>query len=152
MTKGGGFPLRASGHDRADVHLAIGDDDTINQEFDPLSALRKGQRIPRRPETVAACLDALGQRGHMDLLLRLRLQLAQLMWQALLCVGHLLMFAFELVAADEVRQRDLQEPRLLPFQLREGLLERAAPRLEGLREPRTALGALQCVGHQCRLP
>jgi hypothetical protein len=104
MTKGGGFPLRASGHDRADSHLAIGDDDTINQEFDQLSALRKGQSIQRRPETVAEGLDALGQRGHIDLLLRLRLQLAQLMCQALLGVGHLLMFAFELVAADDVRQ------------------------------------------------
>src|SRR2546427_4266971 len=121
MTKGGGFPLRASGHDRADCHWAIGDDDTITQECDPWSALRKGQRMPRRPETGAEGLEALGQRGHLDLWLRLRRQWAQVMGQALWGVGHLLRFAFDLVAADAGRQRDLQ-----------------APRVEGVREPRTA--------------
>ena len=79
MTKGGGFPLRAGRHHIADFHLAIGDNDTINEEFDQLSALRKGQRLQRRAETVAKGLEALSERRHIDLLLRLRLQLAQLM-------------------------------------------------------------------------
>ena len=47
----------------------------------------------------------------------------------MLCVGPLLMFAFELVAANDVRQRDFQESRLLPFQLRQGLLKRPTPGL-----------------------
>ena len=132
--------------------MAIGDDDTINQAFDQWSAVRKGQRRQRRIETAAPCLEALGQRGHLDLLLCLRLQVAQLMRQALWGVGPLRMVAFELVAADEVRQRDFQKPRWLPFQRRQGLRERAAPRWQGLREPRTALGALQCVRHSRRLP
>jgi hypothetical protein len=79
MTKRGGFSLRARGHNIADFHLTIGDDDPINEQFDQLSALRKGQRIQCRPKTAAKSFDAVGERGHIDLLVCLRLQLAQLM-------------------------------------------------------------------------
>jgi hypothetical protein len=94
----------------------------------------------------------LRQSGHIALLLCLRLYWAQLVQQALMCVRHLLMFAFELVAADDLRQINLQAPRLLPFSLCQGLLECAAPRLSGVGKPRPALGALQFVGPQRGLP
>jgi hypothetical protein len=41
MTKWGGFALGAGGHHIADFHLTIVDDDSINEQFDQLSALGK---------------------------------------------------------------------------------------------------------------
>ena len=151
MTKWGGFAFGARGHHVANFHLAVGDDDTINEEFDQLSALGKGQRVQGWVDAVAEGLDPLGQGRHIHLLLGLRLELAQLLGQAVLGLGHLLSFTFELIAADDFSQSDLQQARLLTFQLCEGLLERAAPRLQGVWEPLTALGPLQCVGHQRRI-
>lgn len=148
MTKGSGFPLGARGHDIADLYLAIGDDDTIDEAFDQWSALGKGQRVQRWPETATEGLDAVGERGHIDLLLGLRLQLAPLMRSSLLGAGHRLMLAFERITAHEVGEIDFQKPRLLALQGRQGLLEGAAPRLQGVRKPGSALGALQCVDHQ----
>ena len=150
MTKWGGFPFRAGGHDVADFHLAVGDDDAIDEEFDQLSALSKGQSVQGRVDTVAESLDPPGQGRHIHLLLGLRLELAPLLGQAMLGLGHLLSFAFELIAADDFSQIDLQQARLLTFQLCEGLLDRAAPRLQGVWEPLTSLGPLQFMGHQGR--
>src|SRR5205807_1758426 len=90
MTKGGGFPLRARGHDRADVPWASGDDATSHQAFAQGSAWRNGQRLPRRPETVAEGRAALGQRGHLALGWRLRRHRAPWRGQARGGGGHLL--------------------------------------------------------------
>src|SRR4029450_10783874 len=49
-------------------------------------------------------LQALGQGGGIHLLLRLSLELAQLLGQAMLRVRHLLSFALELVTPHELRQ------------------------------------------------
>jgi len=41
MTKRGGFAFGPGGHDIADFHLSVIDDDTINEQYDQLSALGK---------------------------------------------------------------------------------------------------------------
>jgi len=79
MTKGGGFAFGARGHHIADFHLRIVDDDTINEQFDQLSALDKRQRVQRGLETLAKRFDALGQRCDVDMLLRLGIELPQLL-------------------------------------------------------------------------
>lgn len=61
MTKRNGFPLRAGGHDVADFHLAVADDDPINEQCDQLSTLGKHQMVERRADVVAKGLDAQGQ-------------------------------------------------------------------------------------------
>jgi hypothetical protein len=62
----------------------------------------------------------LGQGGGIHLLLRLRLELAPLLGQAMLRVRHLLSCALELVTPDDLRQLDFQQPGLLSFELGEG--------------------------------
>ena len=79
MTQWGGFPCGAGRHHRADVHLRIIDDDPINEQFDQMSALGKGQLVKRRLDTLAKLLDSLGQRRHIDVLLRLGIKLPQLL-------------------------------------------------------------------------
>jgi hypothetical protein len=49
-------------------------------------------------------LDALGQGGHIDMLLGLGIKLSQLLRQALLGVRHLLSFPLELVTRDHLGQ------------------------------------------------
>jgi hypothetical protein len=125
--------------------LAVGDDDTIDEEFDQLSALGKRQIVQRRVNALAKCLDPLCQSGAIHLLLRLRLDLAQLLGQAVLGLGHLLTFALELVTADHFGQVHLQQPGLLAFELGQGLTERFLPGLECLGEPGAPLGPCQFV-------
>src|SRR6266571_8547166 len=151
MTKRNGFPLRAGGHDVADFHLAVADDDPINEQGDQLSALGKRQMVERRADAVAKGLDALGQGGHIYLLLRLEIELAQLLSQAVLSLRHLLAFAGEFVPTDDGGQVDLQQARLLPFQLRQGLAQRLAPSVEGVRQPFPSLGPCQFMGNQSGL-
>jgi hypothetical protein len=79
MTKGGGFPSWAGGQDIADLDLAVGDDDAIDQEFDQLSALGKIQVFQGRLKALAEGSDSFRQFGHIDLALRLGVQLAQLL-------------------------------------------------------------------------
>src|SRR5262249_29366387 len=67
MTKRDGFPLRAGGHDVADFHLAVADDDPINEQCGQLSSLGKRQMVEWRADAVAKGLDAMGQGGHIHL-------------------------------------------------------------------------------------
>lgn len=107
MTKWGGFAFGARGHDIANFHLVIIDDHTINEEFDQLSALGKGQLGQGRTEPLAKSLDALSEGCNVHLLLRLGIELAQLVGQAVVRLGHLLMFPLELVAVNNIGQIDL---------------------------------------------
>ena len=75
----GWFPPWAGGHHIADFHLRIIDDDPINEQFDQLSALGKGQVVQSRLDTLAKDLDSLGQHHHMHVLLRLGIELPQLL-------------------------------------------------------------------------
>ena len=79
MTKWGGFACGTGGHHIADFHLRIVNDDTINEQCHQLSALGKGQVVQSRLDTLAKDLDSLGQRDHMHVLLRLGIELPQLL-------------------------------------------------------------------------
>ena len=107
MTKWGGFPLGASRHHIADFHLAIADDDTINEQFDQLSALGKRQMVQSRANALAKGLEALGQGRDIHLLLRLGIKLMQLAGQAVRGLDHLLSFPLEFAAADDLGQVDV---------------------------------------------
>ncbi len=148
MTKWGGFAFGARGHDVANFHLVIIDDHTINEEFDQLSALGKGQLGQGRTDPLAKSLDALSEGCDVHLLLRLGIELAQWVGQAVVRLGHLLVFPLELVAVNNVGQVDLQQPGALAFELREGLLEGLPPCLECLRQPCASLGTLQGLGDE----
>ncbi|SRR6266545_8001485 len=91
MTKWGGFPLGAGRHHIADFHLSIIDDDPINEPFDQVSVLGKGQCVKSWLDTLANPLDSLGQRRSIHVLLRLDIELPQLLREATLGLGHLLL-------------------------------------------------------------
>src|SRR5215468_8969318 len=110
MTKGGGFPCGARGHHRADCHLRIVDDDTINAPCHPLSALGNRSLVQWGLETLAKRLDALGQRRDMHVLVRLGLASPPLLRSTMLGLGHLLATTLELLARTHLCQGDIEEP------------------------------------------
>jgi hypothetical protein len=148
MTKRGGFPLGACGDDVPNLHLVGGDDDAIDQQFHPLSALGERELVQGRLHLPAKRFESLGQGRDIHLLLRLSLQLAQLLRQSLLGLDHLLSCALALVAPDDLGQIDLQHVGLLPFELREGVTEGLPPGLERLGQPFATVGTRECMGHE----
>ena len=148
MTKRGGFPLGARGHHIANLHLAVGDDDVIDEPFYQLSALGKRELVQGGLQPPAKGFTSLGQRGDIHLWLRLGLERAQLLGQALLGVRHLLSCALARVTPDDLRQVDFPQPGLLPFELGEGVAQGLPPGLQGLGQPCPAVGTRECMGDQ----
>ena len=89
------------GHNVANFHLAVVDDDTIDEQFDQLSALSEGHLFQGWVDALAESLNTVGQGHHINLLLRLGIELAQLLGQAMVGLGHLLPFALELIVTDD---------------------------------------------------
>jgi hypothetical protein len=145
MTKRGGFPLGPSGHHVANCHLVTGDDDVSDQPFHQWSALGKGQLVQGGLQPLAKGREALSQRGDIHLWLRLRLELAQLLGQAMLSVRHLLSCALELVTPNDFCEVDFQPPSLLPFELGKGVTQGLASGLQGLGQPCAAVGPGECM-------
>ena len=90
MTKGGGFACGACRHPRADCHLGIVDNDPINEQCHPLSALGKGQGVQSRLQALAKGFNPLAQGGNVHVLLGLGIALPQLLRSTLLVLRHLL--------------------------------------------------------------
>jgi hypothetical protein len=128
MTKGGGFPRRTGWQDIPNLNLVVCDDDTIDKQFDQLPSLGEIQAVQGRLDALAECSHSFGQFGHIDLALRLGIQLAQLLGQPIVCLLHLLPFTLEFVAANNFGQVGIQQPRLLAVELGEGILERLPAR------------------------
>jgi hypothetical protein len=128
--------------------LAVVDDDTIDEQFDQWSALSESHLFQGRVDALAEGLNTAGQGHHINLLLRLGIELAQWLGQAMVGWGHLLAFACERLVADDFGQVDVQQPLLLPFKLREGFAPSFPAGLQCLGEPRTPLGPLQFMGDE----
>jgi hypothetical protein len=148
MTKRSGFPLRTGGHHVANLDLVVRDDDAINEQFHQLSALGTGQLVQGRLHLPAKRFESLGQDGDVHLRLCLRVQLAQLLRQAVLGLGHLLSCARELVSPDDLGQIDFQQAGLLPFDLGEGVMQGLPSGLQGLGQPCPAVGPCQFMGDE----
>ena len=143
MTKRNRFPLGPCGHHIANLHLAIIDNHPINEQFDQLTTLGESQLVERGPEAVAEGFDAMCQGEHIDLLLCLCLDLPELLGQTLLCLGQFVPFPLEFLAPDDFGQIDVEQAGVLSLDLGERLTQGALARLEGLRKPLAALGALE---------
>ena len=151
MTKGGVFPRRTGWQDVADLDLAVGDDDTINEQFDQLSALGEREVFQGRVDALAEGADSFRQFGHIDLALRLGIQLAQLLGQTVVGLLHLLSFTLEFVPPNNLGQIRIQQPRLLAIKLGKRILDGLPAGLERLRQPFAHLRAFQFVRDQGRL-
>jgi hypothetical protein len=151
MTKGGRFSRRTGWQDIPNLDLAIGDDHTIDEQFDQLPPLGEIQAAQGRLDALAKAADSFSHFGHINLALRLGIQLAQLLAQPVLCLLHLLSFALEFVAANYLGQVGIQQAGLLALELGQRILEGLAARLERLRQPLAHLRPFQFVGDQARL-
>jgi hypothetical protein len=120
----------------------------IDEQFHQLSALGKVELVQGRVHLLTKRFESVGQRGDIHLLLRLGFELTQLLGQAVLGLGHLLSFAFELVTPNDFRQVDLQQPGLLPFELGEGITEGLPPGLQGLGQPFAAMSTREFMGDE----
>src|SRR6266702_3477668 len=104
MTKGGGFAVGACRHHRADVHLGIIDDDSMNEPCHQLSALGTCQLVQSRLQALTKCFTTLTQGGNVHVLLCLGLELPQWLREAMLALRHLLSSARTLLPLDHLRQ------------------------------------------------
>ena len=115
------------------------------------SALGKGQVVQSRLETLAKDLDSLGQRDPMHVLVRLGIELPQLLCETMLGLGPLLSSTRAFLALEDLSQVEIKEPSLLTFELREEVTQGLSTCLECLGQPGPHLGAFQCMGNQRRL-
>ena len=129
MTKWGGFAFGPRGDHRADFHLCIVDDDTINEQCHQLSALGKRQLVKRWLETLAKPLDSLGQHRDIHVLVRLGIELPQLLRSTMVGLGHLLSSALKLLTLDHLCQVYIEQPRLLAFALGQDIAQRLTSRV-----------------------
>jgi hypothetical protein len=117
MTKGGGFPLGPRGHDVTNLHLAIGDNHPINEQFYQLAALGDRELVERRPQAVAEGFDPMRQGQDIHLLMRLRFDLSHLLPHTLRRLGQLVPFPLEFLAPDHFGEVDVEQASLLPLEL-----------------------------------
>jgi len=129
MTKAGLCSGFAGGDDVADLHLAVVDDDAVDEEFHQLSALGKSGLLQPLLDTLAEGFNRSRDGRHFDSFLGLGFQLAQLRLQRPLLSGYLLALALHLGQGDDFGQVGFQEAFVLPCQLGQGLLQGLAPRL-----------------------
>lgn len=87
MTKGSGFPLGSRRDHITHLHLAIRDNHPINEQFYQLATLGESKVRERRCQTVAEGVDTMRSGEDIDLLLRLDLELPQLLAHTVLCLG-----------------------------------------------------------------
>src|SRR5262249_55723167 len=95
MTKPNGGTVAGGGEDVADLHITIGDNDAVDQEFDrrpPLLESRCGQSVA---DLGAKRLERRGDRTQGDMLLRYGVELALLGLQGLLSTGQREALAFK---------------------------------------------------------
>ena len=87
MTKGSGFPLGSCRDHITNLHLAIIDNHSINEQFYQLATLGESQVGERRGQAVAEGSDTMREGEDIDLLLRLGLELPQLLAHTVLGLG-----------------------------------------------------------------
>jgi hypothetical protein len=150
MTKWGRFAGWPGRDNIADLHSSVDHYHSIDQQFDQLTSLCKIQLLQQWHRALTKGAQAFGQAHDIQMLLCLRIQLPQLVLQALLRVGNFLSLSLELLPTNNLRQIDLQQAGLLALQLCQGLLQRFALRLKGLGQPLPALSSQQLMRQQCR--
>jgi hypothetical protein len=134
----------------ADLHSSVDHYHSIDQQLDQLTSLCKIQLLQHWRRALAKGAQAFGQAHDIQMLLCLRIQLPQLVLQALLHVGNFLSLSLEPFPTNNLRQIHLQQAGLLALQLCQGLPQRLALRQKGLGQPLPALSSQQFMRQQCR--
>ena len=122
-------PIARGGDDVADLHLAVGDEHPIDQQFHERAAPLEGGGGESGAHLGAEGVGAGRQRAKFELLLGDGVQLPLLRGEILLPPGELLPFAFERRQVEHPGHIGVEQALLLPLQFGRRLLHR---RLAGL--------------------
>jgi hypothetical protein len=128
--KKGLLPPRACRNHITDLHLAIADDGTIDEQFHQLSALGTVEAVQGGSEALTKGGDVASQPDEIQLLLRRRLQLVKLLGEPLLVLLALLPLPLKLITFNDGHQVYFQQPGLLTLQLFQCLPDRPSSRLQ----------------------
>jgi hypothetical protein len=135
MTKPNGGTVAGGGEDVADLDLAIGDNDAVNQEFDERPPLLESRCVQSVADLGAKRLERLGDRAQGDMLLRYGVELALLSLQGLLSTGQLVCLAFKGRQGEDFGEIGVEQALLGHVQLRQGMAQRRLPGLQLLGQP-----------------
>ncbi|MFZ0192771.1 MAG: transposase, partial [Streptosporangiaceae bacterium] len=147
-------PVGGGGEHVADLDLAVGDDDAVDEQLGQQPALLEGGGGQPGPDGLAECLDPDGDGAEFQLLPGCGIQLALLGEQRAAAAVQVLALAVQLGKGDDLGEVGVQQPLLLAFQLAQGLADGGLPGLELLGQPGAALrpgqraGDLGAVGQQ----
>jgi hypothetical protein len=113
LAKGPVRPVGRGGQHVADLNLAVGDDDAVDEQFGQLPPLGKGGGGQPGPDGLAETLDPLGDCLEFEALLGGGLQLPLLGEQGVVPAAQLLAFALEFIQPGHAGQVGIQQPLLL---------------------------------------
>jgi hypothetical protein len=113
----------------ADLHLAVGHDHPVDEQFDQQPSLGERRRCQPRPDGLAERLDPIGDGTQLEALLGDGVQLALLGQQRGAAAVQLLPLMLQLRQLHHLGEVGVQQPLLLALQLAQGLAE---GRLAGL--------------------
>ena len=148
MTKARGFPLGAGWDDKTDFNIFVVHDHSIDKQFYQMSALVKIQTFQGRLDTLTKLLDVFRQCEGLNLFVGLLVQQSQLLPETILGLRQFLALTLKFVTQDDFGQINLQEAFLLALQACQGLADRIALCLQGLRQPFSGLRTFQFMGDQ----
>ena len=127
--------------------MVIVNDNAVNEQFDKLTALNKGERGQGGLHTLTELLDAKREVSQVELLLGLGVDVMQLLGQPFLFLGEFSAFALKFGQVDEFVQMKVEQALLLAVELSEAHLQGLALTLQSLRQPGARLHPLKLVGN-----
>ena len=146
LTKRAVRPVGGSREHVADLDVAVGDDDAVDEQLGQLPPLLEGGGGQAGADGAAECLDPVGDGTEFQLLPGGGVELALLGEQGVAAAVQVLALAVELGQGDHFGEVGVQQPLLLAVQLAQGAADGGLPGLEFLRQPGAALGAGQRPG------
>jgi hypothetical protein len=128
-------PVGGRGEHVADVDLAVGDDDAVDEQLGQLPPLLEGCGGEPGADGLAECLDAVGDGLEFQPLSGGGVQLALLGRQGGAAAVQLVPLALEFGQGDDLGQVGIEKPLLLAVQLAQGLADGRLPGVEFLGQP-----------------
>ena len=132
-------PVGGRGEHVADVDVAVGDDDAVDEQLGQLPPLLEGGGGEPGADGLAECLDAVGDGLEFQPLSGGGFQLALLGCQGGAAAVQLVPLALEFGQGDDLGQVGIEQPLLLAVQLAQGLADGRLPGVEFLGQPGAAL-------------
>jgi hypothetical protein len=139
------------GDDVADLDLAVGHHDPVDQQLDQLAALLEAGLAKTDAQPLQHLGHRLGGRAHLDQPLALSGDLPLTGQQVGLLPGKGPVLPLEAGQVDHLGQVGLQQPLALAGHARPHLPQARLPAAQLPRDPGAAVGALQRLGDQLRM-